>query len=95
MSTLGIILLVIGVHVVELLVFFGYRLISKNNKLYNLVVQQQQYIDAISIIIKNSDEKLKELDDKGAFKSDDEVGVFFDNLKQIQEVLNEFTNKQN
>lgn len=90
MSTLQIILLVIGIHLFELFIFFGYRLISKNNKLYKIVDSQQQYIDAISIIIKNSNDKLEELDSKGAFKSDDEVGVFFTNLQSIQEVLNEF-----
>jgi len=93
MSIITIILWVLGIHVVELLVFFGYRLIKKNNQLYNIVFKQQQYIDAISIIITNSSEKLNELDINGAFKSDDEVGQFFTNLTEIQKILDNFNNK--
>ena len=93
MGVISILLWVVGIHIFELLIFFGYRLVSKNNQLYNVVNKQQQYIDAISIIIANSSEKLKELDVKGAFKSDDEVGQFFTNLIEIQNILDNFNNK--
>ena len=51
-------------------------------------------MDAINIIVANSDAKLKELDVMGAFQADDEVGAFFSNLKEIQDILNEFNNRR-
>lgn len=48
------------------------------------------YLNKISDIIEFSDKKLKEVDYKGSFKSDDEVGFFFEEIKQIQEALNQF-----
>jgi hypothetical protein len=81
---------VLLVHVIELVGIGGYLLIRKNNLLERTVVSQQQYIDAISIIIGESNNKLNELDALGAFKSDDEVGTFFTNLREIQEILNQF-----
>jgi hypothetical protein len=37
-----------------------------------------------------SDKKIHEIDVKGSFESDDEVGFFFTNIKMIQDVLNQF-----
>jgi len=48
------------------------------------------YLNKISDIIEFSDKKLKEVDHKGSFKSDDEVGFFFEEIKQIQDALNQF-----
>jgi len=82
----------IGIHVVELIGIGVFLLIRRNNALEKAVDQQRQYIDAISIIINNSNEKLKELDTLGAFQTDDEVGTFFQNLREIQTIINEFNN---
>ena len=90
-----IVLWVVLIHVIELAIFGGYLLVRKNNKLEKIVVDQQQYIDAISIIIQDSENTIKELDNRGAFEADDEVGTFFRNLKQIQEVLNGFNTRKN
>jgi hypothetical protein len=81
---------VIGIHAIELIAVGLFLLIRRNNILEKAVTQQQQHLDAISIIIQNSQQKLEELDSMGAFKSDDEVGTFFRNLKEIQDLLNEF-----
>ena len=84
----------IGIHVIELVAIGIFLLIRRNNVLEKAVIQQQQYLDAISIVIQNSQEKLEELDVMGAFKSDDEVGTFFKNLKEIQDILNEFNTRK-
>jgi hypothetical protein len=89
------VLWVILIHLVELAILGGYLLVRKNNKLEKIVSDQQQYIDAISIIIQDSENTIKELDARGAFEADDEVGTFFRNLKEIQEVLNGFNTRQN
>ena len=92
---MSIVLWVIGIHLVELLLIGGYFLIKKNNTLEKVVADQQQYIDAISIIINDSSETIKQLDNRGAFEADDEVGTFFKNLKEIQTVLDQFNLRKN
>jgi len=92
---MSIVLWVIGIHLVELLLIGGYLLVRKNNALEKVVADQQQYIDAISIIINDSSETIKQLDSRGAFESDDEVGTFFRNIKEIQTVLDQFNLRKN
>ena len=88
------VLWIILVHILELAIFGGYLLVRKNNRLEQLVNEQQQYIDAISIIIEDSANTIKELDNRGAFEADDEVGTFFRNLKGIQDVLDQFNTRK-
>ena len=83
------------VHIIELAIVGGVLLIRRNAALEKAVVEQRQYIDAISIIVANSDAKLRELDIQGAFEADDEVGTFFNNLKEIQNILSDFNNSRN
>ncbi len=92
---MSVVLWVILVHVIEVISIAGYLIIRKNNKLEKALVDQQQYIDAISIIIEDSANTIQELDNRGAFEADDEVGTFFRNLKEIQTVLNQFNNRKN
>ena len=82
----------VAIHLIELAIIGAFLLIRRNNVLERTVAKQQEYIDAISIIIANSDAKLKELDTLGAFEADDEVGTFFRNLKEIQEIISDFNN---
>jgi len=90
-----IVLWVILVHVIEVIGIAGYLIIRKNSKLEKVIESQQQYIDAISIVIENSANTIQELDSRGAFEADDEVGTFFKNLKEIQNVLNQFNTRKN
>lgn len=87
-----IFLWVLGIHVLEVIAIAFFFLVKKNAVLTKLAIQQQQYIDSIGILISTSQDKLDELDASGAFKSDDEVGFFFKNLKEIQSILSEFNN---
>ena len=83
------------IHIVELAVVGGVLLIRRNAALEKAVIEQRQYVDAISIIVANSDAKLRELDIQGAFEADDEVGTFFNNLKEIQTIISDFNNSKN
>jgi hypothetical protein len=83
------------VHIIELAIVGGVLLIRRNAALEKAVVEQRQYIDAISIIVANSDSKLRELDIQGAFEADDEVGTFFNNLKEIQNIISDFNSSRN
>jgi hypothetical protein len=90
-----IVLWVVLVHIIELVILGGFLIIRKNTKLEKTLIEQQVYIDAISIVINDSSNTIKELDARGAFEADDEVGTFFRNLKEIQDVLNQFNTRKN
>jgi hypothetical protein len=82
------------IHIAEIIAILAYILIRKVRNLESVVINQQQYIDTVSIIIDQANDRLKELDASGMFESDDEVGFFFKNIKEIQSVLNDFNNKK-
>jgi hypothetical protein len=82
------------IHIAEIIAILAYILIKKVRNLEAVVLEQQQYMDTISIVIGQADERMKELDASGMFQSDDEVGFFFENIKEIQSVLNDFNNKK-
>ena len=92
---MSVVLWLILVHLIEVIVIAGYLIIRKNSKLEKALIDQQQYIDAISIVIEDSANTIQELDNRGAFEADDEVGTFFRNLKEIQSVLNQFNTRKN
>jgi hypothetical protein len=71
-----------------------YNLYNKNVKLEEMIQRQDQVLREASSTINESDRVLKELDKLGAFQSDDEVGFFFQAVKEIQATLNQYvTNK--
>ena len=85
--TLLIILLVICVIVMGKIIW---NLLKKQETAEDLVIGYNEYLNNLSQIIEISDEKLKKIDERGTFKSDDEVGFFFKVIQSIQELLNEF-----
>jgi hypothetical protein len=50
----------------------------------------QNYFTNLNEVIHISNARLKQIDHKGSFQADDEVGFFFKNLLEIQATLNEF-----
>lgn len=75
---------------VVILGFTTFNLLRKNEKQEDIVVGYLQYLDTLSKVVEISDKKLKDLDRKGTFKSDDEIGFFFESVQEIQKILNEF-----
>ena len=63
--------------------FVIWNLMKKNEILEDFIAKQSEAIDYC-------DKRLKTIDDKGSFIADDEVGWFFEKIKEIQEALNEF-----
>ena len=53
------------------------------------ITQYEELILEIQQVIKFSTEKMKLVDSKGHYESDDETGFFFEQLKQIQLSLDE------
>ena len=77
--------IIIGI-LVALLIVAGFalrNLIKKNEVLEDFITKQSDAIDYC-------DKRLKQIDDRGSFVADDEVGWFFTEIGKIQEVLNEF-----
>ena len=70
--------------------FTTFNLLKKNEQQEDILAGYMEYLSKISGVIEFSDKKLKEVDRKGSFESDDEVGFFFQEIKQIQETLNAF-----
>ena len=79
---------------VVILGFTTFNLLKKTETAEDIVLNYLLYLDKISKVIEISDERLKKIDQKGTFKSDDEVGFFFEEIKQIQEILNDFKMKK-
>jgi hypothetical protein len=80
-----------------LVVIFGFttfNLLRKNEKQEDILAEYLNYLDRLSKTIEASDKKLKEIDQAGTFKSDDEVGQFFKSVQQIQDILNDFKLKE-
>ena len=59
------------------------NLIKKNEMMEDFINKQSDAIAAC-------DTRLKQIDQKGVFYADDEIGWFFEEVKKIQEALNEF-----
>jgi len=67
--------------------FFVIRnLIKQTERLEDFITKQSEAIVACGV-------RLNQLDQKGTFHSDDEIGFFFKEVEKIQEALNEFTLK--
>jgi len=62
------------------------NLIKKNEAMEDFINKQSEAIAAC-------DTRLKQVDQKGVFYADDEIGWFFEEVKKIQEALNEFRMK--
>jgi hypothetical protein len=73
--------------------FTTYNLLKKNEKQEDILAGYMTYLNKISDTIELSDKKMMEVDAKGSFKSDDEVGFFFEQIKTIQTALNSFVVK--
>ena len=76
--------------IVILLVFTNYNLLKKNEKCEDIIKSYENYMVNLSNTIKFSEQKLKEVDARGIFSSDDEVGFFLQTLKYLQSQLDNF-----
>lgn len=86
--------IIITVNVIILImIVIGYviwNLLKKVEKLEEIINTQEEYITNFYDLVKQSELRIKEIDSKQLFQSDDEVGFFFNNLKTIQETLSDY-----
>ena len=88
---LGLIMLFIWVATV--VGWIIYNLFNKNKKLEVTVLAQANFIAGLQQLIGESDKALKNLDDKIWMDSDKELQTVFQNLKAVQEGLNQFNKR--
>jgi hypothetical protein len=74
--------------------FTTFNLLRKFEKQEDILAGYLGYLDKISRVIEVSDEKMKNIDARGTFSSDDEVGFFFQQIKGLQDILNDFQLKK-
>ena len=84
-----IVISVLGVGVV-ILGFTTFNLLRKNEKQEDILAEYITYLDQLSRIIEISDEKLKKIDERQIFKSDDEIGFMYEQIKDLQKILSNF-----
>jgi len=81
-SILGCLVVILG--------FTTFNLLKKNEKQEDILAGYQNYLDSLSRIVEFADEKIKTIDSKGIFKTDDEVGFIYEEIKNLQKVLSNF-----
>jgi predicted PurR-regulated permease PerM len=87
--------------IVILVIIIGVLLIAIRNMLikiekYEDVTQDQaKYLQEISNTIGESQNHLRDLDSRGVFESDDEIGQFFQAMKAIQQQLDTYMLPEN
>ena len=90
--------MIITIIILSILVItLGYttiNLLRKNEKQEDILAGYLDYLDKLSRVIEVSDTKMKEVDARGSFSSDDEVGFFFQQIKGLQDILNDFQLKK-
>lgn len=85
-----VILINLGVVIFFVLAYMFWNLLRKVEKLESIIEIQEKYITDFYDLVKQSELKIKEIDSKQLFQSDDEVGFFFTNIKNIQEALSDY-----
>jgi len=63
------------------------------NKRQDAIISYQDYINGLGSTVEFMNKRINEIDAKGTFKSDDEVGFFFDRLKILNDMLRPYNVK--
>ena len=86
---LEILIGILGFSVV-VLGFTTFNLLNKNEKAEDIIVSYQEHINNLNKEIIKSEKRLNEIDQRGIFQSDDEIGWFFNEVKKIKRNLAKF-----
>ena len=63
------------------------------SKRQDAIISYQDYINGLGSIVEFINKRMKEVDTKGTFQSDDEVGFFFERLKMLNDMLRPYNVK--
>ena len=70
--------------------FATFNLLRKLEKFEDIVINYDNYIGELTKQIDYSSKRLGEIDKKGLFEGDDEIGWFFKHIKEVQTKLERF-----
>jgi hypothetical protein len=85
--------MVITLIIIFFLIVIGFmsygmwNLVKQNEDLEETVVYYQEKLDEIREVVLDTDTRLKDLDIRGAFEADDEVGFVFKEIKELSSDL--------
>jgi len=82
-----IVVLILFILSTGALAYGAYNLTLQNEKLEEAVAFYQGKLDEIREKVLETDIELKQLDIRGAFEADDEVGFVFKNIKELSSDL--------
>jgi len=57
------------------------------------IISYQEYVNGLGSTVEFMTKRIDEVDAKGTFKSDDEVGFFFERLKMLNDMLRPYNVK--
>ena len=83
---LGILVVVLG--------FTTFNLLRKVESLEDYVVDYNEFVTKLRDQISSSTDRLKQIDQKGTFEGNDEIGWFFNEVKIIQNELDKFSSNK-
>ena len=63
------------------------------NKRQDAIISYQEYVNGLGSTVEFMTKRIDEVDAKGTFKSDDEVGFFFERLKMLNDMLRQYNVK--
>ena len=63
------------------------------NKRQDAIISYQEYVNGLGSTVEFMNKRIKEIDAKGTFSSDDEVGFFFERLKMLNDMLRPYNVK--
>ena len=81
--------IILGVMVV-ILGYTTFNLLRKNERADDIIISQQKFINKVDEQVTFSEKRLEQIDVKGTFKSDDEIGWFFNEITVLQTGLSQF-----
>ena len=83
--------IIIGLGIlVVVLAYTTINLLIKNEKYEDVIEGYRSFILKYQQQMNDADKRLQEIDKKGLFKSDDEIGWFFTELKKLWEHVTNF-----
>lgn len=75
---------------VLVLLYIVFNLYRKVTKQEDILEYQVGYLRKVSYLIQESKVYVQQLDESGAFQADDELGTFFNFMKEIQDTINTY-----
>ena len=83
-------IIAIALWVATVIGYIIWNLNSKVARLEQIATKQRIIIDSVATIVDESNRQLNAVELTEAFKSDDQIGFFFNSLKNIQDSLNHY-----